>query len=93
MSELKSILEQHRLLDCKIAQLEKEIARREGELTELNDRAVFIQFENEDELPANISGNVYDVMFRCSHVDGVRLFPYIEENGQKYFLVMLTEEE
>ena len=73
--------------------LEAELARRDEELAELNDRAVFIQFENEDELPADISGNVYDVMFRCSHVDGVRLFPYIEENEQKYFLVMLKEEE
>jgi hypothetical protein len=70
-----------------------DLARRDEELAELNDRAVFIQFENEDELPADISGNVYDVMFRCSHVDGVRLFPYIEENGQKYFLVMLKEDE
>ena len=67
--------------------------RKDKELAELNDRAVFIQFENEDELPADISGNVYDVMFRCSHVDGVRLFPYIEENGQKYYLVMLREDE
>ena len=77
----------------RIAELTAELARRDEELAELNDKAVFIQFENEDELPADISGNVYDVMFRCSHVDGVRLFPYIEENGQKYFLVMLKEEE
>lgn len=76
-----------------IDELRAELARRDEELAELNDKAVFIQFENEDELPADISGNVYDVMFRCSHVDGVRLFPYIEENGQKYFLVMLKEEE
>ena len=37
--------------------------------------------------------DVYSAMFECSHVDGVRLFPYIEENGQKYFLVMLREDE
>ena len=77
----------------RIAELTAELARRDEELAELNDKAVFIQFENEDELPADISETVYDVMFRCSHVDGVRLFPYIEENGQKYFLVMLKEEE
>ena len=79
--------------DCRIAQLEKEIARLTAELAELNDKAVFIQFENEDELPADISNDVYSTMFNCSHVDGVRLFPYIEENGQKYFLVMLREDE
>jgi len=78
-------------LDCRIAQLEKEIARLTAELAELNDKAVFIQFENEDELPADISNDVYSTMFNCSHVDGVRLFPYIEENGQKYFLVMINE--
>ena len=69
------------------------IARLKAELAELNDKAVFIQFENEDELPADISNDVYSTMFNCSHVDGVRLFPYIEENGQKYFLVMLREDE
>ena len=70
-----------------------EIERLTAELAELNDKAVFIQFENEDELPADISNDVYSTMFNCSHVDGVRLFPYIEENGQKYFLVMLREDE
>jgi len=69
------------------------IARLKAELAELNDKAVFIQFENEDELPADISNDVYSTMFNCSHVDGVRLFPYIEKNGQKYFLVMLREDE
>ena len=78
-------------LAARIAQLEKEIARRDEELLELNNKAVFIKFENEDELPAEIKDDVYSAMFECSHVDGVRLFPYIEENGQKYFLVMLKE--
>ena len=68
-----------------------EIDRLNVELSELNDKAVFIKFENEDELPAEIKDDVYSAMFECSHVDGVRLFPYIEENGQKYFLVMLKE--
>ncbi len=84
----------HELQDSycdRIAQLEKEIARRDEELLELNNKAVFIKFENEDELPAEIKDDVYSAMFECSHVDGVRLFPYIEENGQKYFLVMLKE--
>ena len=85
----------HELQDSycdRIAQLEKEIARRDEELLELNNKAVFIKFENEDELPAEIKDDVYSAMFECSHVDGVRLFPYIEENGQKYFLVMIEEE-
>ena len=69
------------------------IAELKAELAELNDKAVFIQFENEDELPSGIKDDVYSAMFECSHVDGVRLFPYIEENGQKYFLVMLREDE
>lgn len=77
--------------DCRIAQLEAKLARQNAELLELNDKAVFIKFENEDELPAEIKDDVYSAMFECSHVDGVRLFPYIEENGQKYFLVMLKE--
>jgi len=69
----------------------QEIARLNAELLELNDKAVFIEFENEDELPAEIKDDVYSAMFECSHVDGVRLFPYIEENGQKYFLVMIDD--
>ena len=76
-----------------LARRDEIIARLKAELAELNDKAVFIQFENEDELPADISNDVYSTMFNCSHVDGVRLFPYIEENGQKYFLVMLREDE
>lgn len=82
---------QNNVLNARIVQLEAEIARRDAELLELNDKAVFIKFENEDELPAEIKDDVYSAMFECSHVDGVRLFPYIEENGQKYFLVMLKE--
>ncbi len=84
------------LMKTILRQAEKRIAELEAEnnrLAELNDKAVFIQFENEDELPADISNDVYSTMFNCSHVDGVRLFPYIEENGQKYFLVMLREDE
>jgi hypothetical protein len=72
-------------------EMKHELDRLNAELLELNDKAVFIKFENEDELPAEIKDDVYSAMFECSHVDGVRLFPYIEENGQKYFLVMLKE--
>jgi len=73
-------------------EMKHELDRLNAELLELNDKAVFIKFENEDELPAEIKDDVYSAMFECSHVDGVRLFPYIEENGQKYFLVMIEEE-
>lgn len=41
-----------------------------------------------DELPEYINDDVYDAMFNCSHVDYVRLFPYIENNDEKYFLVL-----
>lgn len=64
-----------------------------AENSALLEQTVIIQFENEDELPPDIPDDVYSKMFNCSHVDGVRLFPYIEENGQKYFLVMLKEDE
>ena len=73
-------------------EMKHELDRLNAELLELNNKAVFIKFENEDELPAEIKDDVYSAMFECSHVDGVRLFPYIEENGQKYFLVMLKED-
>ena len=79
------------ILQVEINRLNAELARLTAELAELNDKAVFIQFENEDELPSDIQDDVYSAMFNCSHVDGVRLFPYIEENCQKYFFVMLKE--
>jgi len=88
-----STLEIPECVASELARRDEIIARLKAELAELNDKAVFIQFENEDELPADISNDVYSTMFNCSHVDGVRLFPYIEENGQKYFLVMLREDE
>lgn len=80
-------------LQARITELEAENAILTAELAELNNKAVFIQFENEDELPADISSDIYSAMFNCSHVDVVRLFPYIKENGQKYYLVMLREDE
>ena len=95
-SDYCSLAEQYEktgFTDDVVKTLLDEIERLTAELAELNDKAVFIQFENEDELPADISNDVYSTMFNCSHVDGVRLFPYIEENGQKYFLVMLREDE
>lgn len=80
-------------LQARVEELEAENAILTAELAELNNKAVFIQFENEDELPADISSDIYSAMFNCSHVDVVRLFPYIKENGQKYYLVMLREDE
>jgi transcription elongation factor Elf1 len=64
-----------------------------AELAEVNEKAVFIQFENEDELPPDIPDDVYSKMFNCSHVDCVRLFPYIEKHGKKYYLVDLENEQ
>lgn len=55
---------------------------------ETDDNNVTIKFQNEDELPENISDEVYSAMFKCSHVNFVRLFPYIEDCGEKYYLVL-----
>ena len=70
---------------------EAEVAKLTAEIKKILEEAVFIKFENEDMLPTEIPDDVYSAAFDCSHVDGVRLFPYIEENGEKYFLVKLKE--
>ena len=72
---------------------EAEVAKLTAEIKKILEEAVFIKFENEDILPLEIPDDVYSAAFDCSHVDGVRLFPYIEENGEKYFLVKLKKYE
>lgn len=75
------------VLDClnEIERLQSEVAELRSQL----DGAVFIRYENEDELP-EIDDNIYRAMFNCSRVDFVRLFPYIEIEGKKCFLVSFT---
>lgn len=48
--------------------------------------SVAVRYEYEDELPRNLSREEYDAMFPLSVVDGVRLFPYVEIYGQRYYL-------
>lgn len=45
-----------------------------------------IRWEYEDQLPKGITDEEYDRMFPLSQVDGVRVFPYIELDGDKKFL-------
>jgi len=54
-----------------------------------------VQYENEDQLPARPTG-VLGVMFNASQpgtLDGVavRMYPYVEIKGQRYYLVKLSE--
>lgn len=70
-----------------IADLESQLSEAQGLLKAYEKKALVIKFVNEDELPKGIRDDVYAAMFNCSHVYGVRLFPYIEENGKKYFLI------
>ena len=80
-------------LHARIDELEAQLSEARARLAEYEAKSVVIKFMNEDELPKFINDDVYSAMFNCSHVDFVRLFPHIEENGQKYFLVMLKEDE
>jgi hypothetical protein len=44
------------------------------------------EWEYEDQLP-NMDYNLYQKLYRCSQVrDGVRVFPFVRINNQKYFL-------
>ena len=56
-----------------------------------SDEFTNIKYLNEDELPENIPDAVYSAMFKCSAVDFVRLFPYIEHDGKKCFLVCIDD--
>ena len=80
-------------LEARIDELEAQLSEARARLAEYEAKSVVIKFMNEDELPKIISDDVYSAMFNCSHVDFVRLFPYIEENDEKYYLVMLKEDE
>lgn len=45
-----------------------------------------IKWEYEDRLPADISEDTFAAMFDCSKIDGVRLYPYVEIDGDRFFL-------
>lgn len=57
------------------------------ELAEMALSSVYIEYMFEDELPKNIPDDVYDAMFNCSKVDFVRLFPFVNVDGKKLFLI------
>ena len=44
-----------------------------------------VKWENEDELP-EMTNDEYNSIFGLSVVYIVRLFPYVEINGEKYYL-------
>jgi hypothetical protein len=72
--------------------IEDELQARITELeTELLNTMI-IKYANEDEIP-NMDDSVYDRMNSCSLVHGVKLFPYIEKHGKKYYLVDLENEQ
>ena len=60
-------------------------------IAELESGGVQIQYMSEDELPENISSDVYSAMFGCSKVDFIRLFPFVTVDGRKLFLIELPE--
>ena len=77
----------------RVDELTKENERLQADNMDLLEKledAVYIKFDCEDELP-EMDDDVYTALFNCSHVDIVRLFPYIEENGEKYYLVNLEK--
>lgn len=83
----------HKVIDAwNTRPIEDELQARITELeTELLN-TVIIKYANEDEIP-NMDDSVYDRMNSCSLVHGVKLFPYIEKHGKKYYLVDLENEQ
>jgi hypothetical protein len=95
------------LLEKRIAELEHDLTNKEIEYTDLWDDALafqsriaeleadgtHIEWMNEDELPEEISDEVYSTMYACSVIDFVRFFPFVTINGHKRFLIELPERE
>jgi hypothetical protein len=50
-----------------------------------------IKYTNEDELPPSLKPEIYDVMFKTSAVDGVRLFPYLKISKKDYYLIDIND--
>lgn len=81
-------LEPERKLQNRITSLETQLSEARARLAGYDEKSVVIKFMNEDELPKFINDDVYGAMFNCSHVDGVRLFPYVEDSDERYFLIL-----
>ena len=50
-----------------------------------------IKYRYEDELPSSLKPEIFDVMFKTSAVDGVRLFPCLEINKKDYYLIDIND--
>ena len=61
----------------------------EARIAELELSSIQIEYMNEDELPADLSDDVYSAMYGCSKIDFVRLFPFVTVDGRKLFLIDL----
>lgn len=61
---------------------------RAERLVQERDSRVELKWEHEDQLHRVMNREVYVQMFHASEViDGVRMFPYVEQNGERFFLV------
>jgi hypothetical protein len=51
-----------------------------------------LKWQNEDELPEVETEEIYNAMFECSIVNGVRYFPYMQgKDGEKFWLIKLKK--
>lgn len=51
---------------------------------------VAVQFEYEDQLP-KFDGSLFSAMYDASVVDGVRLYPFVVVNEERFYLVKVPE--
>ena len=49
-------------------------------------KTITVEWEYEDQLP-EIDDDTYNKMYKTSKVDFVRMFPYVEICGRRYYLV------
>ena len=60
-------------------------------IDDVNKHGLKFGYEYEDNIP-KLNSFVYGAMFKASYVDGVRLFPYVEIKGERFYLVKIQEE-
>lgn len=93
MSELKSCPFCGEIVkECNDVATPIDVALRKR-IAELVADGIHIEWMNEDELPEEISDEVYSTMYACSVVDFVRFFPFVTIDGRKRFLIELPERE
>jgi hypothetical protein len=49
-----------------------------------------VEFEYEDQLP-KFDGSLFSAMYDASVVDGVRLYPFVVINEERFYLVKVPE--